>query len=159
MQKKIVQILVVAITTFSFQKASAQLKPVSLGPYVEAGWPASDFSNGYDMGFGGGLGVDIKLPLKFTATGSVGYMQFSGKAPLKDIQAIPIRIGVKYRLAPIYLKVETGVASIMDNGGTAVIFAPGIGFKVAVFDVEGKYESWYKDGSRGFWGIKASVNF
>src|SRR5207253_357367 len=62
--KKSFAIVFTVLSLFAFRPAAkAQLKGFSIGPYVEAALPVGDFGDFYKSGIGGGLGVDIKLPL------------------------------------------------------------------------------------------------
>ncbi|PUZ27310.1 hypothetical protein DCM91_08165 [Chitinophaga costaii] len=168
--------MAVALLCLGSTAALAQLKRFSIGPYIETGAPAGDFHDTHDVGWGGGVNADIKLIAGLGITGSVGYMHFGGKtttitnpdsSPGKytypNVSAIPIRVGVKYHFFPLlYVKVEGGVANFTNTkyrDGAAAIFAPGIGIRILMIDVEAKYELWHKDGSSGFWGLKAGVNF
>lgn len=156
--------------------ASAQLKRFSIGPYVETGAPTGDFHDTHEVGWGAGLNADIKLIAGLGVTGSVGYMHFNGKTYMQtdpvngtnsysypNVSAIPIRVGVKYHFFPLlYAKVEGGVANFTNSkyrDGAAGIFAPGIGIRILMIDAEVKYELWSRDGSSGFWGLKAGINF
>lgn len=157
-------------------RAAAQLKRFSIGPYVETGAPTGDFHDTHDVGWGAGINADIKLVAGFGVTGSIGYMQFNGKdytfitpgngpvnSSYPNVSAIPIRVGIKYHFFPLlYAKVEGGVANFTNDkyrDGAAGIFAPGIGVRILMIDAEVKYELWSRDGSSGFWGLKAGINF
>ncbi|ATL49860.1 hypothetical protein COR50_13150 [Chitinophaga caeni] len=160
-------LLVITIVELSFkQDAHAQLKRFSIGPYVEAAFPTGDFSDTHKTGIGVGLGADIKLVAGLTAVGSVGFNYFKGETlnsvKIPDAKVIPIRLGLRYKLVSIlYIKVEGGTAQFLGdyNDGVGALFAPGIGIRILGLDVEGKYESWFKDGTHAFWGLKASYNF
>ncbi|SFD78348.1 hypothetical protein SAMN05518672_103201 [Chitinophaga sp. CF118] len=169
--------LLFAILVGTSSNSQAQLKRFSIGPYVEAGVPTGDLSDTHNTGFGAGLNADIKLIAGFGVTGSVGYMRFPGKdvvttdpilgttmtTSYSALQAIPVRVGVKYKFPfpLLYLKVEGGVAKSVGSGENEapIIFAPGIGIRFLGLDVEAKYEGWYKDGTAGFFGLKAGYNF
>lgn len=152
-------------------KAAAQWKGFSIGPYGELAFPTGDFQKTFKLGGGVGLNADIRLIKKWAATGSVGYMYFRGKETIdengnsykvRDLQAVPVRVGVKYRPIPLfYLKMEAGSANYTGKNysGSAFILSPGVGLRLLGFDFQAKYEAWMKDGTKGFWGLKAGWNF
>lgn len=167
--------LLLAIIAGTSVKSQAQLKRFSIGPYVEVGAPTGDLADSHKTGYGIGLNADIKLVAGFGVTGSVGYMRFSGKdVPLivdgenvgtmsySALQAIPVRVGIKYKFPfpLLYAKVEGGVAkSTAGDTEAPVIFAPGIGIRFLGLDVQAKYEAWFNNGTAGFFGLKAGYNF
>jgi len=146
-------------------KSQAQLKGFSIGPYAEMIWPAGNTANTYSTAVGGGLNADIRIQ-KFGVSASAGFIHIGGKtvavnegtAKTAAINAIPVRVGIKYRFVPaLYFKVEGGVARYVDDAGSAVIFSPGIGVRVLGLDVQAKYETWIDKGSG--WGLKVAYNF
>lgn len=154
----------------------AQLNPLkrfSIGPFAEVGIPIGDLKDTHNTGYGVGLGADIKLIGGLAVTGSVSYMRFGGKevsipgvgtAKVDALQAVPVRVGLKYKfpIPLLYVKVESGAANFVGDyaDGTGVIFSPGIGIRVLGFDLQAKYEGWYKDSDNlSFWGLKAGWNF
>ncbi|UYQ94610.1 hypothetical protein MKQ68_05830 [Chitinophaga horti] len=170
MKRTILPLMASMLLLLAVSSASAQLKRFSIGPYVEGGFPVGDLSETHNTGIGAGLNADIKLLAGFTATGSVGYMHFPGKditldngveAEVKSFDAIPVRLGLKYKLfSVLYAKVEAGTAHLTkEDAGTAFIVSPGVGVRILMFDIQGKYEAWFRDGSAGFLGVKASINF
>lgn len=167
MKRNILAFIAVMLTVcISAQQSQAQLKRFSIGPYVEAGFPTGDFSNSHKPGFGVGLGADVKLVAGLTAVGSVGFMYFKGKSDnnisYASAKVIPVRLGLRYNLVSIlYVKAEGGTVNFTGdyNNGMGALFAPGIGIRLLGLDVEGKYEAWFKDGTHGFWGLKAGYNF
>lgn len=162
--KTLLIILSLTILTFS---SRAQLKGFSIGPYAERAWPRGNFEQLYHNGLGAGLGADIKLPGSLGITGSVGVIRFSGKEVQKSgitekipaLTATPIRLGLKYRLPLVYLKLEGGLANMNDDSGKGIIFSPGAGVRVLGLDVQLKYETWIRATPYRFWGLKASYNF
>lgn len=169
------QLRTIVFLSFIFCNSNAlhaQWKGFSIGPYGELGFPAGDFQQKFRTGAGVGLTADIKLSQKLAATGSIGYMYFRGKEitdpntgdkyKVLDLSATPIRAGLKYRAIPIlYFKLEAGSAAYNGDNydGSAFIFSPGVGLRVLGFDFQAKYEAWMKDGTKGFWGLKAGWNF
>ncbi|HVI48396.1 MAG TPA: hypothetical protein VM802_26235 [Chitinophaga sp.] len=162
MKKTILAFTAMLLTVcVSVQSSQAQLKRFSIGPYLEAAFPTGDFSKTHKPGGGIGLGADVKLIAGLTAVGSVGFMYMKGK-DVSSVKAIPVRLGLRYTLVSIlYVKAEGGTVNFLGdyNNGTGALFAPGIGIRLLGLDVEGKYEAWFKDGTHGFWGLKAGYNF
>lgn len=171
--------LLVAATCMLGNTAKAQLKGFSIGPYVETGTPVGDFKDSHKSGFGGGLNADIRLIAGFGVTGSAGFMYFPGKeiatrdvegnpitTKAESLKALPVRVGLKYKFGfpLLYVKAEGGTATFVGGEGehykgTAAIFAPGLGIRFLGLDVEAKYEVWFKNDNRGFFGLKAGYNF
>ena len=147
--------------------SSAQLKGFSVGPFIERAWPLGNFQEENKNGLGAGIGADVRLG-KIGITGSVGYMQFGGKTIVKDggtvsmpaLKAVPVRAGIKYRLAPaLYAKLESGVAKFSGTNESAIIFSPGIGVRILGLELQAKYEVWKAREAYPFWGLKAGFNF
>lgn len=118
-------------------------------------------------GIGAGFGADVRLG-KIGLTGSVGYMHFGGKTIVKDngtismpaLKAVPVRAGIKYRLAPaLYAKLESGVAKFSGTDESAIIISPGIGVRILGLELQAKYEVWKRQEAYAFWGLKAGFNF
>jgi hypothetical protein len=59
------------------------------------------------------------------------------------------------------VKVEGGTVQYTGKNysGIGGLVAPGIGIRILGLDVEAKYEAWFKDGTRSFFGLKAGYNF
>jgi hypothetical protein len=159
--------LVVIVLMLAWIPAQSQLKGFSLGPFAEAAWPAGNFKETNKNGYGAGLGADIRLG-KIGLTGSVGYMHFGGKTINKEagpidmpsINAVPVRVGLKYRIIPVlYAKLESGVAKFTGGDESAFIFSPGIGVRILGFDFQAKYEIWKSEQTYSFLGLKAGINF
>jgi hypothetical protein len=159
-------LLVMLILAASFT-ASAQLKGFSIGPYLEGAWPTGKLDQTNKNGIGVGLGADIRFG-NVGLVGSVGYMQFPGKTiqtnegsfKNNSLNAVPIRVGLKFRPIPLlYFKVESGAARLSNDRGSAIIFAPGVGSRLLGLDISGKFETWRKDVNYSFWGAKVSYNF
>jgi hypothetical protein len=157
----------IIILVLAYVPGHAQLKGFSLGPYAELARPTGDFGKWNKNGLGAGLGTDIGLG-KLKLTGSVGFIHFGGKTinteggtvDIPAINAVPIRAGLKYRFVPLfYAKLEGGVARYTDGGNSPFILSPGIGLRLLGLDVLAKYETWMKDGTNSFWGLKVGYHF
>ncbi|MBZ4187452.1 outer membrane beta-barrel protein [Niabella beijingensis] len=164
--------LLVALVIFSGSSAvQAQWKGFSIGPYGEYAITQGEFGDNFNWGVGVGGTADIKLIKKLALTGSVGYMYFRGSDrrdeagnPYRvyDLKAVPVRVGLKYRLIPLlYVKLEGGAANYAGKhyDGSAFILSPGVGLRVLGFDFQAKYEAWMKDGTKSFIGFRAGWNF
>jgi len=111
MMKKTFSIItgMLLVLCLSSNLSHAQLNPLkrfSIGPFIEAGIPTGDLSDTHNTGIGAGLGADIKLIGGLAVTGSVSYMRFGGKeievpgigaAKVDALQAVPVRVGLKYK--------------------------------------------------------------
>jgi hypothetical protein len=164
--KKQMRIFLLVITLLTVL-AQAQLKGFSLGPYIETGLPTGHISEINKNGYGTGLGADIRLG-KLGLTGSAGIMHFGGKmvdkgdglVKMPAINAIPLRVGIKYRIAPaLYAKFESGVSKFINSNESAIIVSPGIAVRVFGIELAGKYEIWKRNETYSFWGLKAGFNF
>jgi hypothetical protein len=161
------KILLSVFVIFAFADSQAQLKGFSLGPYVEKAMPLGAMENNYHDGLGAGIGGDVKLPGRLGLTGSVGVLRFGGKnsetsegvVKNKALMATPVRVGLKYRLPLVYLKLESGTARLNDDKGNGFILSPGVGIRILGLDVQAKHESWFRSQTYSFWGLKASYNF
>ena len=159
--------LVVIVIMLAWVPAQSQLKGFSLGPFAEAAWPTGSFKETNKNGYGAGFGADVRLG-KIGLTGSVGYMHFGGKTinkgdgdiAMPSINAVPVRVGLKYRFVPaLYAKLESGVAKFTGGDQSAFIISPGIGVRILGLDFQAKYEVWKKEETYSFWGLKAGINF
>lgn len=159
--------IVIMAMMLAWLPGRSQLKGFSLGPFAEAASPAGSFKETNKNGYGAGLGADIRLG-KIGLTGSIGYMHFGGKTINKEggsidmpaINAVPVRVGLKYRIIPaVYAKLESGVAKFTGGDQSAFIISPGIGVRILGFDLQAKYEIWKNDQTYSFLGVKAGINF
>lgn len=160
----------ISISIFCFLlsfAASAQLKGFSIGPYIESARPAGDFQKQNGNGLGIGLSADINLPGKLSATGSAGYIHFRKYSGTEHnlqqqsaaLNAMPVRAGLKYKLPLVYFKLEGGAARFTNGSGSATILSPGVGVRLLGLDVQGNYETWFKEGSQSFWGLRIAYHF
>jgi hypothetical protein len=154
--------LITAISIGSISPAFAQLKGFSFGPYIESAWPKGDLANTNGKGIGAGISADIKVFGKISAMGSLGIIHFgrygSGETT-QPLNASPLRLGVKYRLPFIYLKMESGVVKFKNGEGSAPIISPGIGFRLLGLDIQGSYEAWLRSQGTSFSSLKIAYHF
>ncbi len=144
------------------QQSHAQLKGFSLGPYIEAAWPHGDLAEGHTNGIGAGLGADIKIGGHISAMGSYGILHFgtrNSEINNRTINAMPLRLGLKYRLPFLYFKLESGQATFTKNYSPAVIISPGVGLRLLGLDIQGSYETWLRSEGWSFASLKVAYHF
>lgn len=169
------------------QSASSIAKKIRAGINIEAAFPTGDFGKAYSLGFGGSIMGRYAVSDKANLTASLGYLSFTGKKitetiPVTDdagnpqhddagnpmyetekikipaTHGIPLRLGANYTISgPVFIQGEIG-ASFM-KGGTAFLYAPGIGARFNNLEVEAKYEGWSKNGTLSFFGVRVGYFF
>lgn len=169
------------------QTASSIAKQIQVGINLEAAFPTGDFGKIYSMGFGGSVMGRYALNDRANLTASLGYLSFTGKnytekIPVTDdagnpqhddfgnpmyetekikmpaTHGIPLRLGANYLISgPIFIQGEIGAA--FTKGGTAFLYAPGVGARFDKLEVEAKYEGWSKNGTLSFFGIRVGYLF
>lgn len=154
------------VLSFSFlfaHPASAQLKGFSFGPYIETARPRGNFAETNGRALGAGISADFKLMKRVSAMGSFGFLHFGRNSARESVtqavNALPIRVGVKYKLPLVYVKFETGTARLKDNTGATPIFSPGIGFRILGLDIQGSYETWLNHEAGSFTSLKVAYHF
>src|SRR4051812_48850191 len=118
--------VLLAFIVFAFaQPVSAQLKGFSVGPYIEVAKPRGNFSETNGRALGAGISADIKLKGRLSAMGSFGFLHFTRNSDREfsthSMNALPIRVGVKYKLPLVYVKFETGTARLKNSTGATPI--------------------------------------
>ncbi len=170
--------IAIAMCTFSMSQAQSNTsgsKQIQAGINLEAAFPTGDFGKVYSMGFGGSVMGRYALNEKVNLTASLGYLNFSGKTITETYEGeddveytekikmpathgIPLRFGANYLISgPIFIQGEIG-ASFM-KGGTAFLYAPGVGARFDNLEVEAKYEGWSKNGTLSFLGARVGYFF
>lgn len=180
-------IAVFAFTMSYAQPTSTISKQIKAGINLEAAFPTGDFGKSYSTGFGGSIMGSYALNENAKLTASLGYLSFNGKEittkivetddagePINDdfgnpmyttekikipaTHGIPLRLGANYTIGgPVFLQGEIG-ASFM-KGGTAFLYAPGVGARFNNLELEAKYEGWAKNGTLSFFGIRVGYFF
>ncbi|MFT3674921.1 MAG: hypothetical protein QM781_03395 [Chitinophagaceae bacterium] len=163
MKVSLLQSLVLFTLLLSGMQATAQIKPFSLGPYLERAWLTENHSITHKDGLGIGLSADIRLSERIGLTGSAGYLQFSGRSTPEGkadaVKAYPVRAGLKFRPAPfIYFKMETGPANLKNESGNTWLLSPGVGVRLLGLDIQGKYEVWPGKTDLSFWGLRVAFH-
>jgi hypothetical protein len=121
------------------------------------------------------LGADIKYSLpaaqNFDISLSAGYSVFLGKTvtiggtqiTYSDLKAFPVKLAGRYNFnGPVGFFGEFGVgaAFITDGGGTAFVYAPGVGYALnGGFEIGARYEGWSKNGTVGQIGFRLAYTF
>lgn len=148
-----------------------QSEKLTLG--FELGLPLGDFSTAYDTGTGVSLIYHKSIGTSTFFTGNLGYMRFTGKvrvgaANLKyKADMVPVKMGVKHYLTKdFYGAAEMGAAisTGAQSRGVAFAYSPAIGRDFALgekskLDLSLRYESWLKNGSSNFLGLRTAFSF
>lgn len=166
MKKLILSMALVAGLGFA---ASAQtegaVKKLSIG--AEVGIPTE--SGAKDLLYvGGSLQGEFPVAKSLNLTGSAGYtaLTYTGDGPGASIGFIPVKAGAKYYFGGnFYAAGEVGASISAEKGGsTALAFAPALGASFSVADKSSldfglRYETWSKNGSTSFLGLRAAYAF
>lgn len=180
-----IAILITSVT--QAQSSSEIVRKIEPGVNVEAAFPTGNFGKSYSFGIGGSVMGRYALSDKANLTASLGYISFSGKNitisevetddggnPIHDdfgnpiyttttmkassFHGVPLRLGANYSIGgPVFIQGEVG-ASFM-KGGTAFLYAPGVGVRFGNLEAEAKYEGWSKNGTLSFFGVRVGYFF
>ncbi|MFL5738650.1 MAG: hypothetical protein ACJ75B_00425 [Flavisolibacter sp.] len=159
--KKISVLLLLALVGFA-GPAFSQLKGFSIGPYLERDWVKGSMAQTNGNGLGVGVAGDIKIGSHLSLMGSYGYLHFGknfGEQFSQNINARPLRLGLKFKLPLIYLKMESGTVSFQNGSGSALILSPGLGIRVLGLDLQACYESWLHQSPQSFTSLKVAYHF
>lgn len=164
-------VLIVSIATASFAQKNQSFSSGKFSIGIDPGIPvgsSSDFSSFV-------LGADIKYSLpaaqNFDVSLSAGYSVFLGKTVdiggtsfnYSDLKAFPIKLAGRYNFngrTGFFGEFGVGAAFIQDGGGTAFVYAPGVGYALdGGFEVGARYEGWSKNGTEGQIGFRLAYTF
>ena len=164
MKYTLISAVFVSVFLLSAHQGQAQLKGFSFGPYLEAAWPRGNFANTHNTGIGAGGTANIRLGGHLSAIGSYGFLHFGktssgGDGNIYTVDATALRLGIKYRLPLVYLKLESGTATLSHDHGSAVILSPGVGARLLGLDVQASYETWLKNENLSFTSLKVAYHF
>jgi hypothetical protein len=164
-------VLIVSAVTASFAQTS---KPSQTGKFsigVNPGLPVGDASDISSFAIGGDLKYSIPAAPNFDVSLSAGYSVFIGKTidiggtsvDIGNLKAIPVKLAGRYGFnGPIgfFGEVGLGAAFIQDGGGTAFLYAPGVGYAAnGGFEVGVRYEGWSKNGTISQIGLRVAYSF
>ena len=156
------------------QSASTIAKKIQVGINIEGAFPTGDFGNAYSFGIGASVMGRYALSDKANLTASLGYLNFFGKSitetyegddgpetdtyKVPSMHGVPLRLGGNYLISgPLFIQGEIGASFL--KGGTAFLYAPGIGARFNNLEVEAKYEGWSKEGTLSFLGVRVGYFF
>jgi hypothetical protein len=175
--KKILLLLVV-LSAAAFNSFAQSSKGDGSGKFsigVDPGLPVGNASDVSSFAIGGDLKYSLPAAENFDVSLSAGYTTFIGKTvtidfngqsvsgKASDIKAIPVKLGGRYNFdgaSGFFGEVAFGAAFIQDGGGTAFLYAPGIGYAMdGGFEVGLRYEGWSKNGSFSQIGLRVAYSF
>lgn len=137
-----------SVLTFNLQAQT--IKPssfkISVGPDI--GLPVGSLSDRYDWSLGGSIEAEYSLAKDLGLTLNTGlYNLFTAnngyslheKTYTKDLQVLPVKLGLKYFVAGgLFLQGEAGASFLLNksDGGydksTAFTYAPQIGYRIGI---------------------------
>lgn len=128
---------------------------------LDAGLPigsASDYSN---FAIGGDLKYALPAATNFDVSLSAGYSAFLGKDGAPSLKAIPVKAGGRYNFSGgFFTEAQLGAAFVQDGGGTAFVYAPGIGYAFGGgLEAGVRYEGWSKNGTVSQVALRIAYSF
>jgi len=165
--KNISILFISSLFLFSFSQSNAQLRFVLNGGTQI---PVSDFKNTNDLGYGGSLDIEFKLPMIGTTIfATAGYDRWKRTNTNYSNYAIPVMGGIKYfistsgNIVSPYISAAVGITSVgnnIENSSTEsnFIWSPSIGVRISNFDFNAKFMSYSTNGITISWfGINAGA--
>ncbi|MBS1521250.1 MAG: hypothetical protein JST50_09645 [Bacteroidetes bacterium] len=167
-------VLIVSAATASFAQTSKSSSSgsgkFSIG--VDPGLPVGSSSDFSSFAIGGDLKYSLPAATNFDVSLSAGYSVFIGKTidlgsgvsvKAGNLKAIPVKLGGRYNFnGPVgfFGEVGLGAAFIQDGGGTAFVYAPGVGYAAdGGFEAGIRYEGWSKNGTVGQIALRLAYSF
>ena len=163
--------LIVSVATVSFAQTSKSSSGGKFSIGVDPGLPVGSVSDVSSFVIGGDIKYSLPAATNFDVSLSAGYSVFIGKTidfagtsvKVGDLKAIPVKIAGRYNFSGstgFFGEVGIGAAFIQDGGGTAFVYAPGIGYAAnGGFEVGVRYEGWSKNGTVGQIGLRLAYSF
>lgn len=167
----LIVVLIVSAASASFAQTSKSSSGGKFSIGVDPGLPVGSVSDVSSFAIGGDLKYSLPAATNFDVSLSAGYSAFLGKTidfggqsvKLSSLKAIPVKVGGRYNFngaTGFFGEVGIGAAFIQDGGGTAFVYAPGIGYALdGGFEVGVRYEGWSKNGSIGQIGLRLAYSF
>jgi len=156
-----------AANSFAQSSTSSSEKKGAFSIGVEAGLPLGTAGDVYSVVLGASLKYEHPVAESTFITGSAGYNAFLVKSEFKDFigssnGAIPVKAGVKQLFGSGFFgEAQLGAAfSTESGGGTAFIYAPGVGYNFSKnIDAGIRYEAWSDNGTIKQLGLRVGFKF
>ena len=164
-------VLIVSAVTASFAQTSKTSTGGKFSIGIDPGLPVGDANNYSSFAIGGDLKYAIPAGTNFDVSLSAGYEVFIGKTidfagqsvKASDLKGIPVKVAGRYNFngaSGFFAEFGVGAAFIQDGGGTAFLYAPGVGYAVdGGFEVGVRYEGWSKNGTVSQIGLRVAYSF
>jgi len=172
MKKVLLALLVLGVTACSSFAQTGKANKSENGKFsigVDAGIPTGSASDFYNFGIGGSIKYDLPIATSTFFTISAGYTALLVKSEFKDAGFkssngfIPVKAGLKYYFngEGFFGEGQLGAAfSTESGGGTAFLYAPGIGYTFDEgFEAGVRYEGWSHDGTIGQVAVRLAYCF
>jgi hypothetical protein len=164
-------VLIVSAVTASFAQTSKSNSGGKFSIGIDPGLPVGSASDYSSFAIGGDLKYAIPAAANFDVSLSAGYSVFIGKTyniagqsiSGGDLKGIPVKVAGRYNFngsTGFFGEFGVGAAFIQDGGGTAFVYAPGIGYAAdGGFEVGLRYEGWSKTGTVSEIGLRLAYSF
>jgi len=164
-------VLIVSAATASYAQTSKSSSGGKFSIGVDPGLPVGSVSDASSFAIGGDIKYSIPAATNFDVSLSAGYSVFIGKTvdfggtsvKIGDLKAIPVKFAGRYNFngaTGFFGEVGIGAAFIQDGGGTAFVYAPGVGYAAdGGFEAGVRYEGWSKNGSIGQIALRLAYSF
>lgn len=167
-------VLIVSVAMASFAQTTKSNSSSSSGKFsigVDPGLPVGNASDYSSFAIGGDLKYALPAATNFDVSLSAGYSTFIGKtinfdgASIKEgnIKAIPVKLAGRYNFSGptgFFGEFGVGAAFIQDGGGTAFLYAPGVGYALdGGLEVGVRYEGWSKNGTVSQIALRIAYSF
>jgi len=164
-------VLIVSAATASFAQTSKSSSSGKFSIGVDPGLPVGSASDYSSFAIGGDLKYSIPAAQNFDVSLSAGYSVFIGKTidflgqsvKADNLKGIPVKLAGRYNFngaTGFFGEFGVGAAFIQDGGGTAFVYAPGVGYAAdGGFEAGIRYEGWSKNGSIGQIALRLAYSF